>query len=215
MAKSRPVKVKTYAKYWKRRSCGRRKIPGCITCSSKPRKFKKKVGQDTTLAPLEENTFYPLTQKEGRRYRRWRLASVTAGPTLCPPKVHTKLPKKRQQHFPINNVAEFAQFENLLKKKEKNEVDMLTLPVHHPEEVDPIIDCSVSMVAWRNAKKKNNDQRRITQQWVVKKDDLDITIVCMTEARRGGTLLDSRPKVQTPSKLRNQIKPLKAMKLLS
>ncbi|XXG77564.1 hypothetical protein AAC387_Pa08g1695 [Persea americana] len=117
--------------------------------SPKPRRLKKNARQDTALASLEENTFYSLTQKEGR-YGRRRLALIIVGPTLCPLKVHTKYPKKKQQHFSINNVAELAQFKDLLKKEEKNEVDILTLLVHQPEEMDHAINPSIPMLVRRS-----------------------------------------------------------------
>ena len=69
-----------------------------------------------------------------------------------------------------------AQFKDLLKKKEKNDVDILTLPIHHPEEVDSIINHSIPMVVRRNDKKKNHGKKRITQQWIVKEDDHDTAI---------------------------------------
>ncbi|XXG52803.1 hypothetical protein AAC387_Pa03g1023 [Persea americana] len=37
----------------------------------------------------------------------------------------------------------------------------------------------------RNDKKKSHGQRRITQQWVLKEDDIATAMVCMTGARRG------------------------------
>ena len=69
------------------------------------------------------------------------------GHTPFPPKVHTKHQKKKQHHFSINNAAELAQFKDL--KKEKNEVNILTLSVHHPEGVDPITNYSIPMVVRR------------------------------------------------------------------
>ena len=133
-------------------------IPDCTTWSLKPCKFKKKAFQDTAPASLEENTFYPLTQKEGKRYGMRRLSSVIVGPTLCPPKVHTKHPKKKQQQLSINNAAELTQFKDLLKKKEKNEENILTLSAHQPEGVDPITYHSVPMVVKRNDKMLTSSQ---------------------------------------------------------
>ena len=129
-------------------------IPGCTTWSPNPRKLKKKAFQDTTLVPLEENIFYHLTQKEGRKYGRMHLSSIIVGPTPRPLKVHAKHAKKRQYYFPVNNATKLAQFKDLLKKKGGSEVDILTLPVHHSEEVNPITDHSIPMVVKRNDKKK-------------------------------------------------------------
>ena len=65
-------------------------------------------------------------------------------------------------------------------------MDIVTLPVHQPEKVDPIINHSVPMLVRTNDKKKNHNQRRITQQCVVKEDDPDTAMVCITGARRDG-----------------------------
>ena len=102
------------------------------------------------LALLKENTFYPLTRKEGRRYERRRLPSIIVGPTLHPPKAYVKHLKKRQQHPSVNDVAELTQFKDLLKKKGRNEVGILTLLVHHLEEVASITNHSIPMVVKRN-----------------------------------------------------------------
>ena len=120
-----------------RQSLGKKKlhkketVSSCITWSPKPRKLKEKFCQDTILESLEENTFYPLTQKEGRRYVRRRFSSIIVGPTLHPLKAYVKHPKKRQHRVSVNDAAELTQFKDLLKKKGRNEVDILALPVHH------------------------------------------------------------------------------------
>ncbi|XXG47264.1 hypothetical protein AAC387_Pa02g1936 [Persea americana] len=62
-------------------------------------------------------------------------------------------------------------------------MDILTPPVHDLEEVDPIINHSAPMAVRRNDKKKNHGQRRITQRWVIKEDDLDTAMICMIGAR--------------------------------
>lgn len=116
--------------------------------SPKPRKLKKKACQDIALASLEGSTFYPLTQTEGRRYGL--LALVVVGPTPCPPTTHTRRPKKKQQYFSINNAAELAQFKDLLKKNERSEINILTLPVHQLEGMGHTISRSVPTVLRRN-----------------------------------------------------------------
>ena len=60
-------------------------VPGCTMWSPKPRKLKKKARQDTILASLKENTFYPLTQKEGRRYGRRCLSSIATPDRVSTP----------------------------------------------------------------------------------------------------------------------------------
>ena len=63
-------------------------------------------------------------------------------------------------------------------------MDILTLRVHHPKGADPIFNHSIPMVVRRDNKNKSHGQRRITLQWVMKGDDPDIVMVCMTRARR-------------------------------
>ena len=104
-------------------------IPSCTTRSPKLSKLKKQACQDTFLASLEENIFYSLTQKEGRRFKRRRLASVIVGPTP-PPQVYAKYPKR---HLSINNAAKLIQFKENLQKRKQNEVNILTFPVHQSD----------------------------------------------------------------------------------
>lgn len=72
------------------------------------------------------------------------------GPTLCPPKVHTKHLKKKKQHLSINNAADLIQFKNFVKRKEKSEVDILALPVHQPEGMGHTINHFVPIVVRRS-----------------------------------------------------------------
>ena len=54
--------------------------------------------------------------------------------------------RRNNSIFFINNVAKLAQFEDLLKKKERNEVSILTLLVHQSKEICHTINHSVPMV---------------------------------------------------------------------
>lgn len=169
--------------------------------SPKPRKFKKEACQDTSLASLEDNTFHPLTQNEGRRFGKQCLTSIMVGPVSLPSRMHTKHPKKKQQHLSMNNVAELIQFKDHLQKKKENEVDIPALPIHQSEGMDHAINYSIPTVVRRSdqvlaaklgnyIKKKtlahcrSQNQRKITKKWVVKEDDPYTAMVCMTGARR-------------------------------
>lgn len=124
-------------------------VPSCTTWSPKPRKFKKESHQDKFLGTLEDNTFYPLTQKERIKVGRRRLASVIVRPSP-PPWMYTKHPKKKQ-HLSINNATELVQFKDFLQKKkesrlQKDAVDFLALPVYQLEGTDHTLGHSKPMV---------------------------------------------------------------------
>lgn len=119
-------------------------IPGCTTWCPRPQKLRKEP-----LALLEDITFYPLTEKEGMRFGRRRLASVIVGHMPFPSWVKAKRPKKKQQHLSISNVAELAQFKDVLHKKKESEVDILVLLVY-PGGMGRTFNHSTHMVVRRS-----------------------------------------------------------------
>lgn len=87
-------------------------VPRCTTWPPKPRKFKKESHLENFLGTLEDNNFYALTQKEGRKFRRRQLIFIIVRPTP-PPRMYTKHPKKKQ-HLSIDNAKEIVQFKDFL-----------------------------------------------------------------------------------------------------